>query len=179
MIKRVPAVLIELKPSSVHKGGVGVFVTSDVRQGQKLADGISEEDYRDLIPWPAVEQYDREVRNKIHDFCVGTLEGFIPPPDLDFNKLSIEWYLNHSCEGNCGFNDDGDFVAIRAIGKGEELNYDYALVESNPSFLMHCTCGSRKCRKVITGNDWKDDEFRFKHREYMHPHLRRLVPIPA
>ncbi len=106
-------------------------------------------------------------------FCVGTPDGFVPPADLDFNKLSIEWYLNHSCEGNCGFNDDGDFIATRDIRKGEELSYDYGLVEPNPRFSMGCTCGSKTCRHLITGNDWKNEDFFVKNRGHMHPRLRR------
>ncbi len=110
------------------------------------------------------------------DFCIGTPEGFIPPENLDFNRLSIEWYLNHSCEGNCGFNDNGDFVAIREIESGEELTYDYGLAESNPNFRMMCACGSKSCRKLITGNDWKDEEFQAKNQDHMLPRLRRFVP---
>lgn len=105
--------------------------------------------------------------------CIGAPEGFIPPDKLDFNTLSIEWYLNHSCEGNVGFNDDGDFVARRHIEKSEELTYDYTLAESNPRFRMECKCGSGGCRRIITGNDWKDPAFRAKNLDYMLPRLRR------
>ncbi len=171
-----PRVLIELRPSHVHRCGVGVFAAADIGSGQKVADGISEEDYQDLIPWSRFESFGPELRKKILDFCIGTPEGFIPPENLDFNKLSIEWYLNHSCEGNCGFDDRGDFVAIRDVGRGEELTYDYGLAESNPMFVMKCTCGSRTCRKIITGNDWKGETFRSRNQERMLPRLRRLIP---
>jgi hypothetical protein len=101
-----------------------------------------------------------EVRKKIWDFCIGTPGGFVPPEDFDFNKLSVEWYFNHSCEGNVGFNGDGDFTAIRNIKKDEELTYDYGLAELNPRFKMRCKCGSKSCRRTITGNDWKSEEFK-------------------
>lgn len=171
-----PNLLIELRPSHIDLGGVGVFAVSSIPKGQKVADGIAEADFQDLIPWTAFEGYDPDVQKKVHDFCIGTPRGFVPPENLDFNKLSIEWYLNHSCDGNCGFNDDGDFVAIRDIEQGKELAYDYGLAESNPNFTMKCTCGSEKCRKVITGNDWKNQDFRAQHLQHMHPRLRRVPP---
>lgn len=180
MIESPPRVLIELRPSNVDEGGVGVFAVCGFRKGEKVADGIKEEeDYRDLVPWTSLESYGADVRKKILDFCVGTPEGFIPPEDLDFNRLSIEWYLNHSCEGNCGFDDEGDFVAIRDIKKGEELTYDYGLVESNPNFNMKCNCRSKTCRRTITGNDWKGESFWARNREHMLPRLRRLMTIGA
>ncbi len=179
MIQPPPRVLIELRPSHVHQGGVGVYAVSDIRRGHKVADGIAEEDYDDLIPWTSFGNYDTGVRKKIMDFCVGTPEGFIPPENLDFNKLSIEWYLNHSCDGNCGFNEEGNFVAIRDIEQREELTYDYALAETNPNFNMRCTCGSKNCRKNITGNDWRDEDFTARNREHMLPRLRRPTPTHA
>lgn len=172
-------VVIELRPSRIHLGGVGVFAVRNFGKRQKVADGVSEEDFQHLTAWACTEEYDTDTQKKILDFCVGTPEGFVPPPGFDFNKLSIEWYLNHSCDGNCGFDDNGDFVAIRPVAEGEELSYDYALVESNPGFFMRCTCGSKNCRQVITGNDWKDEHFRLHNLEFMHPHLRRLIPVPV
>jgi hypothetical protein len=166
-----PKILIELGPSATD--GIGVFAVSALKADQRIAGGIEESDYRRLIPWCHLQEYDSDVRDKIGAFCIGTPEGFIPPDKLDFNKLSIEWYLNHLCGGNVGFNEDGDFVARRAIEKGEELTYDYGLAESNPRFRMECKCGSADCRRIITGNDWKDPAFRAKNLDYMLPRLRR------
>ena len=177
MVHRAPRVLIELKPSTIV--GVGVFSIPRIRKGEKVADGIHEEDYDSMISWSDFRHYHPDIQEKILAFCVGTENGFIPPENLDFNKLSIEWYLNHSCEGNCGLDDDGDFVAIGNIESGEELTYDYALAESNPNFRMVCRCESKNCRKIITGNDWKDEEFQAKNQDHMIPRLRKLMPVHA
>jgi uncharacterized protein len=80
--------------------------------------------------------------------------------------------MNRSCNGNVGFDENGDFVARRGITKGEELAYDYALAESNPIFRMRCKCGNPKCRAIISGNDWKDPQFRSENAPYMLPRLR-------
>jgi hypothetical protein len=164
-------IVIDLRPSNID--GVGVFAVAPLNERQRLAAGISEADYRRLISWKHLGEYDADVQDKIRSFCIGTSFGFIPPDKLDFNRLSVEWFLNHSCDGNVGFNDDGDFVARRSIKKGEELTYDYALAESNPNFLMECKCGSANCRHLVTGNDWKDPDFRTRNFAFMLPRLRR------
>lgn len=179
MIEDIPRVRLELGPSKIDFGGVGVFAVRRFNAGQKVADGIAEEDFTELVSWGEYSRLDTDLQRKIMAFCVGTPEGFIPPPDFDFNRLSIEWFLNHCCEGNCGFDEEGDFVAIRNIEKGEELSYDYALIESNPRFSMKCYCGTQKCRQTVTGNDWKDEEFVARNRDHMHRRLRRLLAIPA
>lgn len=163
-------VVIEICASKIH--GVGVFAVQKIKSGFFVAEGISEENYGDLVPWKEVKDVSPFVERKIKDFCIGTPEGFIPPEDYDFGKLTVEWYINHSCNGNVGFNENGDFIAIRDIRHGEEITYDYGLAESNPKFSMKCKCGSSNCRHIITGNDWKDPGFRKKNLNHMLPKLR-------
>lgn len=154
--------------------GVGVFASERLRKGQQVAEGIHADDYEKLVSWKELAKCDKTIKDKVMSFCVGTPIGFIPPENLDFNTLSTDWYMNHSCEGNIGFDESGDFVARRAIQKGVELTYDYGLAESNPNFRMPCKCGSKNCRRVITGNDWKDDKFRRENIRWMLPKLRNL-----
>jgi|ERR1019366_463644 SET domain-containing protein len=171
--KSQPHVLIELRPSGIS--GIGVFAVRNVRKGQKVADGLYAEDFKTLVPWENYKRFDASVRRKIDAFCIGTPKGFVPPDDLDFNKLSVEWYFNHSCDGNVGFSLDGDFIAIKKIAKDTELTYDYAIAESNPRFQMRCKCRSKTCRRIITGNDWKQEKLRRDKGSYMLPQLRRLA----
>lgn len=176
-----PKVVIELNSSVID--GVGVFAVSGFDERERIAEGIHEGEYRRLISWNHFAAYDDDLQEKIRAFCIGTPEGFLPPDKLDFNRLTIEWYLNHSCDGNVGFDEHGDFVARRRIRKGEELTYDYGLAESNPRFRMRCRCGTVSCRSIITGDDWKDSEFRERNLSFMLPRLRRSVseeqPIEA
>lgn len=171
MTKSVPEVLIELRCSAIS--GVGVFAVKPIQKGRKIAEGLAEREFDSLIPWTKWGKFDKATQEKIWDFCIGTPDGFVPPENMDFNKLSIEWYFNHSCDGNVGFDADGDFVAIRNIRACKELTYDYGLAESNPGFTMRCNCGSKGCRGTITGSDWKDIRFRKKRIANMHPRLRR------
>ena len=165
-------VMIELKPS-ITIDGVGVFAVTDITEGDIIAEGIHNSDYDCLVTWVEAESLDNDIKKKINDFCIGTPEGFIPPEGRDFNKLSVEWYMNHSCDGNVGFNENGDFYAIKNIKKGGELTYDYGLAESKPAFTVEpCNCGRPNCRGKVTGNDWKDAEFRKSNLLHMLPKLR-------
>jgi SET domain-containing protein len=168
-----PQILIELRSSGIS--GIGVFAVRNIRKGQKVADGLYAEDFKTLIPWRELRKLDGQVRKKAEIFCIGTPKGFVPPKDLNFNKLTIEWYFNHSCSGNLGFNGKGDFVAVEEIAKDDELTYDYGIAESNPGFRMPCKCQSKMCRGIVTGNDWTKEKLRTEKGHYMLPQLRRLI----
>lgn len=170
--------IVELRPSTIHHGGVGVFTLVRIVKGQQVGEGVYEDAYNNLVLWKAIEHLDQGTRNRIMNLSIGTPEGFIPPPHLDFNNLPFVFYFNHSCEGNFGFNSEGDFVALRDIEIGEELTSDYGLAESNPDFVMKCTCGTRSCRRTVTGNDWKNEAFRTANINNMLPRLRSGVTSP-
>ena len=168
-----PQVLIELRPSVIS--GLGVFAVRILRKGQKVAEGLYTGDFKTLIPWGQLKKLDGAVQKKVETFCIGTPKGFVPPEGHNFDKLTIEWYFNHSCSGNVGFNGKGDFVAVEEIAKDDELTYDYGIAESNPRFRMVCKCRSRICRGIITGDDWKKENLKTEKGPYMLPQLRRLI----
>lgn len=62
-------------------------------------------------------------------------------------------YINHSCNPNVGMRGDIVSVAMKDIKEGEELVIDYGMAYGH-TYSMECNCGSEKCRKVITGNDY-------------------------
>ena len=164
-----PEVLMEIRPSQLE--GVGVFALRNLKAGQKII--IQEEkEFDDQIPWSEFEKLDDKQKQMVFSFAIGTSDGFVAPENLNFNKLSGNWFLNHSCNGNVGFDEQGNFIAIKDIKKDEELVYDYALLESNPNFKMNCQCRSANCRHVITGNDWKSGVVGQK---YMTPHLKKQL----
>jgi hypothetical protein len=168
-------VSVELRTSEIT--GIGIFALINFKKGNKIFDGVSIEEFNNLISWRNFHNYSRMVQKKILAFCVGTPNGFIPPPDLDFNNLSIPWYLNHSCDGNVGFDNNGDFIAIKNINPDQELSYDYGLIESNPKFKLKCVCKKATHRKIITGNDWKMLRKDHDKYEFMHPFLKQLKGI--
>ena len=40
-------------------------------------------------------------------------------------------FINHSCDPNCGFTNANTLVAIRSIGPGESITFDYAMRDTN------------------------------------------------
>ena len=167
-------VLVELRPSKITPKGVGVFAVTRIKKGTKVFEGVHIKYFKHLVTWSVFHKLSKITQRKILDFCIGTPQGFIPPDNFDFNSLAIEWYLNHSCDGNIGFDNVGDFVAIKDIKSSEELSYDYGLIESNPKFQMRCSCKNPQCRKLITGNDWKWIRNCHKKFRFVHPYLKML-----
>jgi len=62
-------------------------------------------------------------------------------------------YINHSCDPNVGIRGDIVSVAMRDIKAGEELVIDYGMID-NQEYVMECSCGSERCRKWVTGQDY-------------------------
>ena len=64
-------------------------------------------------------------------------------------------FINHSCDPNCYSKvvDDGTgrkhivIFALRCIGRGEELTYDYKFPIEDVK--INCSCSSRRCKKYL------------------------------
>lgn len=86
--------------------------------------------------------------------------------------------VNHSCAPNTGlrFTDNGVFlVALRPIGHGEEITWDYSTTLAQSNWHMICQCRAAECRRVI-GNFASLSEERqefFRARNLVAPYLRR------
>lgn len=163
------AALIEIRPSKMLPGEIGVFAVRDLSIGTIVgfANLIDEEQF---ILWSEYERLDIETKRIVDKYCIGTNDGFYAPYDI--NHIAIPWHYNHSCNPNIGFDINGNFVIIKNVKKDEELTYDYAFGESNENFIMNCKCNSENCRKNITGNDWKNPDFYNKNKEFMMAELR-------
>lgn len=66
---------------------------------------------------------------------------------LDLESPGV--YVNHSCTPNSGVKHDRILVALRAIRKGEEIQYDYSTTMGDGGWKMPCRCGSLDCRGVV------------------------------
>jgi uncharacterized protein len=58
-------------------------------------------------------------------------------------------FANHSCEPNAGVRDTTTLIALRDLGVGEEIHYDYSTTMAEDLETMLCACGSARCRQVI------------------------------
>ena len=66
------------------------------------------------------------------------------------NKVCRELTLNHCCQPNVTFNDNGELVSILYIFKDDELTLDYSLIAKDERWKMNCTCNDPDCRGVIS-----------------------------
>lgn len=110
-----------LKVSTIKDAGVGVFAVTQIRKGEKL-DTLFDDD---KIRWVSKEEYRSiEVSQELKEnFSIKFEEGYSMP--MDFNRICVGWYLNHSDSPNLHFNDEYDYFAARDINPGEELFIDY------------------------------------------------------
>jgi hypothetical protein len=64
---------------------------------------------------------------------------------------------------------------LRAIEKDEEVGFDYAMSDGTPYDEFSCVCGSANCRKVITGDDWRQQALWDRYAGYFSPYLQRRI----
>jgi uncharacterized protein len=60
---------------------------------------------------------------------------------------------NHSCNPNCGISENLELIAIKDIGEGEELCWDYSTSMLERHWTMECNCGEKNCRRIIKDFD--------------------------
>ncbi len=115
-------VFVRLRPSKLHKGGVGVFAIRRIPMGTNIFAGENQQlvwtDSKDLPKRAA-------LRKLYRDFGVFRKERYGTPSS--FNAIGPSWYLNHSTKPNVWCDEALDFIAIRDIKKGEELSANYSI----------------------------------------------------
>ena len=95
-----------------------------------------------------------EIERKIGEYSLQISEDFCLCPKTKEEVKDTAIFINHSCEPNVGADGQITFVALRDIKAGEELCYDYAMTTTRP-YRLECSCGTKSCRKIIIGEDWK------------------------
>lgn len=83
-------------------------------------------------------------------------------------------FINYSCNPNIGMRGSDTVVALRDINAGEELVIDYAMIANDDSTLI-CKCGSKECRRIITGKDWMNSSLQKKYAGYFTNYIQRKI----
>jgi hypothetical protein len=92
------------------------------------------------------DQYLKLVNPENNHFLQIDNDLFIGPTD------TIDDYINHSCNPNCGLKYIGTKVllfAIKRISKGDEISFDYSTTMDEDFWEMKCCCGEKICRGMI------------------------------
>jgi uncharacterized protein len=145
--------------------GKGLFARRRIRKGEIVAiKGGHVYDARALA----------RVRGRIAVSYIQIADGFfigaLTAAEVARNKL----FINHSCAPNLGIRGQIVFVALRDIAAGEELTYDWAM-EENRAHRTRCRCGARRCRRVLTGRDWKIARLQRRYRGFFSAYLEDKI----
>ncbi|HKW92916.1 MAG TPA: SET domain-containing protein-lysine N-methyltransferase [Methylomirabilota bacterium] len=145
--------------------GKGLFARRRIRKGEIVAiKGGHVYDRRTLASVkPRIAVSYIQIADR---FFIGALTA----AEVARNKL----FINHSCAPNLGIRGQVMYVALRDIMAGEELTYDWAM-EANRSAPTRCRCGTRRCRRVLTGRDWMIPRLQRRYRGYFSSYLEDKI----
>jgi SET domain-containing protein len=144
-------------------GGCGVFAISTIEKGELISIWGGRIVRKDELD-PTMSRFTQRVLQVDEDLYLLTAEEQEP------NDC-----FNHSCDPNMGFFGQIGLVALRTIENGEEMTFDYAMCDGGAYDEFKCTCNSVSCRKMVTGNDWKNPELWEKYKGYFSPYLAKRI----
>lgn len=126
--------LMEIKPS---KFGKGLFAKANIPAGTVI--------YRIKGKELTFEKTTRLKEKESHALQIDYDKYILCEPPFLFS--------NHSCHPNCAINTNFEMVTITDIRNGDELFWDYSTSMLERHWTMHCGCGAKSCRKVVTDFD--------------------------
>ena len=120
----------------------------------------------------------RSLPDQLQNSEIQIADGFhlVALEEAEYEPVML--FLNHSCEPNVGFAGNIVLVAMRDIGRGEELTTDYALFDDYDG-SMECRCGSASCRGTIHGRDWRRQDLQRKYGNYFSSYLLARIARQA
>ncbi|OJT23203.1 SET domain-containing protein-lysine N-methyltransferase [Archangium sp. Cb G35] len=138
----------ELRSSSIQ--GRGAFATRPIRKGARIIEYVGER----ISQAVADERYDDTAMSRHHTFLFNVDEDTVIDAAHEGNDAR---FINHSCAPNCQAFLEGERIfiyALRDIGVGEELGYDYSYDRTGDmgpeeEALYVCRCGAPTCRGTI------------------------------
>ncbi len=144
---------IEIRDSLI--GGKGMFAKEDIPKGTVV------------IRWGGTFLKRDELPKDANKFILIQVEDNLWSVEPRDKPEDESYFINHSCEPNVWMQDGITFVTMSDIKKGEELTTDYALfVSENYIAKWICKCGSKMCRKRITGKDYLLPELQAKYKKH-------------
>ena len=120
-------------------GGKGIFTRRKIPANARILEFTGDRVVRDIVDQALAD---------------GGPDSFLQVEENSFigSSGTVDDYVNHSCDPNCGLDFAGDRIylkSIKPIKRGEELTFDYATSQNSFPFRFHCRCGSVQCRGEI------------------------------
>lgn len=137
--------LYEVRRSDIQ--GNGVFARRTIDAGERIVEYTGERITAD----ESAVRADKSGGPVNHTFFFSLADGNVI--DGGGSGGNDARYINHACEPNCeAYEEDGQvfIYALQEIEKGEELNYNYALIYEERHTaavkkLFECRCGAPSC----------------------------------
>jgi len=144
-----------LRIGSAGRKGRGVFASSAIQKGTVV------------VRFKGRERWIWEIPRRLWERCMQVdSDRYVVPA-----RGSYGWYLNHSCNPNCGVKGEREIVSLRRITPGEELTFDYSTNVGWEGFAMECHCGSKECRGTIRSYWSLSEELRRRRGRMVSPYL--------
>lgn len=89
------------------------------------------------------------------------------------NKNNPGYYLNHSCNPNCGIKNSNKITAMKRIKKGEEITIDYSMMMELKNWDMECECQHKDCRKLIKSYKSIPNKLKNKYNGWVSDYLKK------
>lgn len=152
----------ELKKSGTR--GAGLFVKESIKQGELV------------LVW-GCKYANREEAEKAIQAGVFVMQWDEDLFTIDDGRKTSGYFINHSCDPNLGMAGPYALVALRDVQPGEELCPDYAMWEADETYISvwDCTCGSFRCRKKVTGQDWRSPELQERYKDHFSPLIMKRI----
>ena len=145
--------------------GIGLFANQKISKGEIVS--ISGGIIINRKEWG-------DFQNENGDYAYYIENDFLIAP-LNPKNPSDDWRMNHCCNPNCGIKGQICFVAMRDIEADEELTFDYAMTESDPDYRVELNCDKENCRKVFSGNDFKNKEIQKKYNGFFSLYIQEKI----
>jgi uncharacterized protein len=157
---------IKIKNSPL--GGKGLFSVESIKKGEKVVvwGGVWKKDYTDRAGTETAKLKGKLIMQ------------------WDDNLFSVEikgdddsYFINHSCDPTLWMDDAFTLTARKNIDIGQELTADYAMWEADENYISNweCNCGYAKCRKHITGRDWRLPSLQKRYKNHFSPLINKRI----
>ena len=145
--------------------GRGLFAVKPIKKGEVVAIKSGH-----IIDWKTLKKHGKLIGASYLQID----DNFVLAPLTKSEVEKVMMFLNHSCNPNVGVRGEITFVAMRNIKAGEELTIDYAMIDDD-NYRMKCNCGTKNCRKIVTGKDWERKDLQRKYGRYFASFLREKI----
>ena len=140
--------------------GKGIFAEEKIRKGE-------------LIQYITGKKVKKLPKSKEDSLSIPTWFGLSRGYWMDPEEGPFR-FLNHSCNPNAAISGTKSLVAMKDIGKDEEITLDYSMTDADPLWEMPCACKSKRCRHIIRSIQYVPKGVFKRHMPYVPRYFQRL-----